>query len=125
MPQIQPIAQDLVINESALSQLPEELKSWLTTSAGLHGKCSQMGNFGFCDITFCEDQSRIELCSYGRPSEDFRFIWCYDTVSKIYIMLQTPYPCCIDETLHFQNQEIIDKVKTLAQLLHHISTFRV
>lgn len=37
MLQIQPIAQDLLIHDSTLTQLPEELKSYLTTCDGLNG----------------------------------------------------------------------------------------
>lgn len=123
MPRVQSIAQDLLIDDSMLNQLPQELRSYLTTCDGLNGKCSVINNFGFCSVMQYEDPSLIELCSYGRPSEDFRYIWCYDTISQVYVLLLTPYPNSTNTTGNCKNQVKLARVTTLEQLLHQISSF--
>ena len=121
---VESISAGLRTDQSVMDLLSKELKTFLTSSAGLDAKCAVLNKFGFCNISPDSVHPHlIELCSYGRPSEDFRLTWYYDTKSQEYAMFHTPYPSSHPSDISSKDQVELHRASTLALFLDHVNKF--
>lgn len=117
--------QRLMIDKSAFQNLPEDLRHFIDSPDGLNRDLAVINGFGFSSISPCSAKPNlIELCSFGRPSEDFRLIWYYDIASRDYKMLQTSYPVSTEALSEEDIWVTLRKATSLAQFLEYLDTFR-
>lgn len=118
---LEKIDQRLSIDHTVIDELSDDLKTFILGHEGLDGTWAKIGYFGFISIGRSKTNPKlVELCSYGRPSEDFCLVWYYDIDRHDYVMFEIPYPLSMSDA---ENGIKLKDLATLAQFLEYLQNF--